>query len=47
VEKHYGEEVRSVMNRLISILFGAAEHSLNPIDVPEIDNVSALAKGLR
>ena len=48
VEKHYGEEVRSeVMNRLISdsYLRALQEHSLNPVDVPEIDNVSSLAKG--
>jgi len=48
VEKHYGEEVRSeVMNRLISdsYLKALQEHSLNPVDVPEIDNVSSLAKG--
>ncbi len=48
VEKHYGEEVRSeVMNRLISdsYLKALEEHSLSPVDVPEIDNVSSLAKG--
>jgi trigger factor len=48
VEKHYGEEVRSeVMNRLISdsYLQALQEHSLSPVDVPEIDNVSSLAKG--
>jgi trigger factor len=48
VEKHYGEEVRSeVMNRLISdsYLQALQEHNLNPVDVPEIDNVSSLAKG--
>jgi trigger factor len=48
VEKHYGEEVRSeVMNRLISdsYLKALQEHSLSPVDVPEIDNVSSLAKG--
>ncbi|HUI67184.1 MAG TPA: trigger factor [Nitrospirota bacterium] len=48
VERHYGEEVRSeVMNRLISdsYLRALQEHSLNPVDVPEIDNVSSLAKG--
>jgi trigger factor len=48
VEKRYGEEVRSeVMNRLISdsYLRALQEHSLNPVDVPEIDNVSSLEKG--
>jgi trigger factor len=48
VERHYGEEVRSeVMNRLISdsYLRALQEHSLSPVDVPEIDNVSSLAKG--
>jgi trigger factor len=35
------------MNRLISdsYLRALQEHSLNPVDVPEIDNVSSLAKG--
>ncbi len=48
VERHYGDEVRSeVMNRLISdsYLQALQEHNLSPVDVPEIDNVSALTKG--
>ena len=48
VEKHYGDEVRSeVMHRLVteSYLQALQEHHLNPVDVPQIDNVSSLAKG--
>lgn len=48
VEKHYGDEVRSeVMHRLISGSYMKAlqEHQINPVDSPEIDDVSTLAKG--
>lgn len=48
VEKHYGDEVRNeVMHRLVteSYLKALQEHNLNPVDMPQIDNVSALAKG--
>jgi len=48
VEKHYGDEVRSeVMNRLVSeaYLRTLEEHKLNPVDVPQISDVSPLAKG--
>jgi trigger factor len=48
VEKHYGEEVRSdVLHRLLSdsYLQALQEHNLNPVEVPQIDNVSSLAKG--
>ena len=48
VEKHYGEEVRNeVLHRLLteSYLHALQEHNLNPVEVPQIDNVSSLAKG--
>jgi trigger factor len=48
VEKHYGDEVRSeVMQRLVteSYLQALQEHNLNPVDMPQIENVSPLAKG--
>src|SRR3990172_8931796 len=48
VEKHYGEEVRSeVMNRLISdsYLKAVREHKLSPVEMPEIADISSLAKG--
>ena len=48
VERHYGEEVRNeVLNRLLSdsYLQALQEHNLNPVEVPQIDNVSSLAKG--
>jgi len=48
VEKHYGEEVRSeVLHRMVSdsYLQALQEHKLSPVEVPRIDNVSALAKG--
>jgi trigger factor len=48
VEKHYGDEVRSeVMQRLVteSYLQALQEHKLNPVDMPQIENVSPLAKG--
>ena len=48
VEKHYGEEVRNeVLHRLLSesYLQALQEHNLNPVEVPQIDNVSSLAKG--
>ncbi len=48
VEKHYGGEVKSeVTQRLVteSYLRALQEHSLNPVDMPQIENVSTLAKG--
>lgn len=48
VEKHYGEEVRSeVRSRLISdsYLMAIREHNLSPVDMPQIENISALTKG--
>jgi trigger factor len=48
VERHYGDEVKNeVVHRLVteSYLKAIQEHNLNPVDMPEIDNVSALAKG--
>ena len=49
VEKHYGEEVRSeVLNRLISESISwpmLEEHKLNPVDMPQISDISTLAKG--
>ncbi|MGE5807544.1 MAG: trigger factor [Nitrospirota bacterium] len=48
VERHYGEEVRSeVLHRLLSdsYLQALQEHNLDPVEVPQIDNVSSLAKG--
>jgi len=47
VERHYGEEVRSeVVHRLVteSYLKAVHEHNLNPVDMPQIDNVSTLIK---
>lgn len=48
VERHYGDEVRSeVVHRLVteSYMKALQEHNLNPVDMPEIDNISTLAKG--
>ncbi len=48
VERHYGDEVRNeVLHRLLtdSYLQALQENNLNPVDVPQIDNVSPLAKG--
>ncbi len=48
VERHYGDEVRSeVVHRLVteSYLKALQEHNLNPVDMPDIENVSALSKG--
>ncbi len=48
VEKHYGDEVRSeVRSRLISDSYLAAvqEHKLSPVEMPQIENISELAKG--
>ncbi len=48
VEKHYGDEVRSeVLQRLVSehYLRTLEQNSLNPVDVPQISDVSPLAKG--
>jgi trigger factor len=48
VERHYGDEVRGeVLHRLLSdsYLQALQEHNLNPVEVPQIDNVSSLAKG--
>jgi trigger factor len=48
VERHYGEEVRNdVLQRLLTEYYLQAlqEHKLNPVEVPQIDNVSSLAKG--
>lgn len=48
VQQHYGEEVRSeVMNRLISdsYLTAVREHNLNPVGMPQIENMTPLAKG--
>jgi trigger factor len=48
VEKHYGDEVRSeVMQRLVSdhYLLTLEQNNLNPVDVPQISDVSPLAKG--
>jgi trigger factor len=48
VEKHYGDDVRSeVMHRLISESYMQAlrENTLNPVDLPTIDDVSPLTKG--
>ncbi len=47
VERHYGDEVKSeVVHRLVSesYLKAVQEHNLNPVDLPEIDNVSTLDK---
>jgi trigger factor len=47
VEKHYGEEVRSeVRSRLISdsYLMAIRENKLSPVDMPQIENISALTK---
>jgi len=48
VERHYGDEVRSeVVHRLVteSYLKAIQEQNLNPVDMPEIDNVSTFVKG--
>jgi trigger factor len=48
VQQHYGEEVRSeVMNRLISdsYLTAVREHNINPVGMPQIENMTPLAKG--
>jgi trigger factor len=48
VEKHYGDEVRGeVAQRLVteSYLRALQEHNLNPVEMPQIDNVSPLTKG--
>ncbi len=48
VQQHYGEEVRSeVINKLVSDSYLAAvrEHNLNPVDMPQIENMTPLAKG--
>jgi trigger factor len=48
VERHYGEEVRSeVLHRLLSesYLQALQEHNLDPVEVPQIGDVSSLAKG--
>ncbi len=48
VEKHYGDEVRSeVLNRLVSehYLRTLEQNNLNPVEVPQISDVSPLAKG--
>jgi trigger factor len=48
VEKHYGDEVRNeVVQRLVteSYLRALQEHKLNPVDMPQIENVSPLLKG--
>lgn len=48
VQQHYGEEVRSeVLNRLISdsYLTAVREHNLNPVGMPQIENISPFDKG--
>ena len=48
VERHYGDEVKSeVVHRLVteSYMKALQEHNLNPVDMPEIENISTLAKG--
>jgi trigger factor len=48
VEKHYGDEVRSeVRSRLISdsYLTAVREQKLSPVEMPQIENISTLAKG--
>ncbi len=48
VEKHYGGEVQSeVLQRIISKNYMQAlqEKNITPVDMPDIDNVSALTKG--
>ena len=48
VARHYGEDVRSeVLHRLVteSYLQALQEHHLNAVDMPQIDNISSLAKG--
>jgi trigger factor len=48
VEKHYGSEVHTeVLNRLISTCYLQAvqNNKMNPVEMPVIDNVSALSKG--
>ena len=47
VERHYGEDIQAdVMNKLIADAYFQAvqEHKINPVDMPEISDVS-LAKG--
>jgi trigger factor len=49
VEKHYGEEVRNeVVQRLVtdSYLQALQENNLSPVEVPHIEKVSSLAKGM-
>jgi trigger factor len=48
VEKHYAGEIQSeALNRLLSTHYMRAlsEQKLNPVDMPAIDNISALEKG--
>jgi trigger factor len=48
VQQHYGEEVRSeVMNRLVSdsYLTAVREHNINPVGMPQIENMTPLTKG--
>ena len=48
VQLHYGEEVRSeVINRLISdsYLTAIREHNLNPVGMPQIENITPFDKG--
>jgi len=48
VERHYGDEVKSeVVHRLVteSYMKALEENNLNPVDMPEIENISTLAKG--
>src|SRR5208283_5649093 len=48
VQKHYGGEVHTeVLNRLISTCYLQAvqNNKMNPVEMPVIDNVSALLKG--
>ncbi len=48
VEKRYGEEVRNeVLQRLVTehYLLAVQEHKLNPVEMPQIDDLSSLAKG--
>lgn len=48
IEKHYGAEIESEsLQRLVSRAYMEAlkEHSVNPVDMPEITDMSNLAKG--
>ena len=48
VEKHYGEEVHSdVLQKLVSNAYMQAieDNKISPVDMPMIENVSAMAKG--